>query len=230
MLCCFKINMSGRRSRSRSPASKSLIGQSRSSARSRSPIRKSRSSARSPSPIRKYRSSVRSPSPIRKSRSISPKDTKKLLLLQELRNDCFESIDPITLEDFNELNLDDLEHIVKIGKGPKKHCFKLDVIYKIIKQNPINPLTREPFTEEEIQIVLQAYFNKYNEIDNLKFQRKQLQTKITAFKNLEKRGLHAMIKKKFDETQLELKEVNRKIRNLRPQDYESPSELSPEET
>lgn len=65
-----------------------------------------------------------------------------------LRAQCINDGDPVMLENFKNMNADDLKSIVKIGPGPKKHCFLLDSIYQVYKtaaddnrpvKNPLNP-------------------------------------------------------------------------------------------
>lgn len=65
-----------------------------------------------------------------------------------LRAQCINEGDPVMLENFKNMNANGLKSIVKIGPGPKKHCFLLDSIYQVYKtavddnrpvKNPLNP-------------------------------------------------------------------------------------------
>jgi hypothetical protein len=64
------------------------------------------------------------------------------------------------LEDFVDMDLDDLKKIVKIGGGNLKNCYKAETLYNIIRiaaeENvPIrDPLTQQRLTENEIKDVL----------------------------------------------------------------------------
>ena len=48
--------------------------------------------------------------------------------LQNLREECSDMTDPISIEDFEDLSDDDLSTVVKIGDRPPKHCYKLENI------------------------------------------------------------------------------------------------------
>lgn len=68
--------------------------------------------------------------------------------MNNLENQCLNDGDPVILEDFKNMNANSLRSIVKIGPGPKKHCFLLDSIFQVYKtavldnlpvKNPLNP-------------------------------------------------------------------------------------------
>lgn len=62
----------------------------------------------------------------------SPK-SKKEKLLAELQLRCNNDADPISMENFEDMSLDDLENLVYIGFGDKKNCYLLDNIYEVYK-------------------------------------------------------------------------------------------------
>lgn len=49
-------------------------------------------------------------------------------ILQDLDKTCFNDADPILLEEFKDMSLDELKTIVKIGKGERKNCYLVDTI------------------------------------------------------------------------------------------------------
>jgi hypothetical protein len=90
-------------------------------------------------------------------------------VLASLRNDCFNDDDPIYLSSFEDMQINDLGRIVKIGRGSKKHCFPLESIVELIKtaiengRRPLNPYTREPISYEDIaRVVNLSGKNIYN--------------------------------------------------------------------
>jgi len=68
--------------------------------------------------------------------------------MNNLKAQCINDGDPVMLENFKNMNANDLKSIVKIGPGPKKHCFLLDSIFRVYEtaaldnqpvKNPLNP-------------------------------------------------------------------------------------------
>jgi hypothetical protein len=68
--------------------------------------------------------------------------------LQNLREECSDMTDPISIEDFEDLSDDDLATVVKIGDRPPKHCYKLENIRSHLtrqqrqgleNKDPLNP-------------------------------------------------------------------------------------------
>jgi len=68
--------------------------------------------------------------------------------MNNLKAQCLNDGDPVMLENFKNMNANDLKSIVKIGPGPKKHCFLLDSIFRVYEtaalnnqpvKNPLNP-------------------------------------------------------------------------------------------
>lgn len=79
-------------------------------------------------------------------------------ILQDLQSTCNNDTDPITLDKFIDMSLEDLETLVKIGNGDKKNCYTLDNIYQVYKlavlsnKHPKDPMDPSHIlTEAEIE-------------------------------------------------------------------------------
>jgi hypothetical protein len=91
-----------------------------------------------------------------------PKIDKKQNILSELNDTCYSMMDNLLFEDFADMTIEELETIVKIGKGEKKNCYKAESIYEWVKHNiekgeipkdPSNP--SHQITKDEIKQMLQ---------------------------------------------------------------------------
>lgn len=73
-----------------------------------------------------------------------PKNSK-FDIVEQLKNDCNNQSDPISMEDFADLDIDRLKSVVKIGKGPKKNCYLLENIHGVYKTAVMsNKLAKDP--------------------------------------------------------------------------------------
>ena len=88
--------------------------------------------------------------------------------LQQLAQMCSDTMDPISMEEFSDLSPQDLEQVVAIGSGPKKHCYLLENIMGHISTNiqkgnrvidPLNP--NHTITEQELAEV----YSKMKQVD-----------------------------------------------------------------
>ena len=78
---------------------------------------------------------------------------------------CIDMIDPITLEDFSELDQAEQDNIIQLdeGTGDKKFCFKSSSLYQLILDaqqrgiRPLNPMTRNPLTDNDIRKVMRIH-------------------------------------------------------------------------
>lgn len=86
---------------------------------------------------------------------------KKAKLLANIYIECHNESDPITLDDFKDLNIQTLETVVKIGHGKNRHCLTLDSAFDTYNnalmnrkkaRDPFNP--DHEFTAEEIQEII----------------------------------------------------------------------------
>lgn len=69
-------------------------------------------------------------------------------LLEELRQECYNEDDPVTMEAFADLPVEELRNVVRVGPGPRKHCYQLESIFGVYKTGrdagraPRDPLNR----------------------------------------------------------------------------------------
>ena len=83
---------------------------------------------------------------------------KKYMKMCKEGEECFNQEDPITMEPFNET----LQPVIKLGNGPKKHCFTVSTIYESIVSQivdcivPVNPLTKELLDQHDINRIFKT--------------------------------------------------------------------------
>lgn len=101
----------------------------------------------------------------------SPRTVRKESILKKLLTKCNNDTDPITLEEFADLDLEDLETIVKIGSGEKKNCYTLENIfehYRTLLENnrlPFDPLNPSHYiTTKEWNQITKLIRKKHPEI------------------------------------------------------------------
>lgn len=70
---------------------------------------------------------------------------------------CINDRDPITLEEFNEMNILDLIKLIEINN----QCYQIMNIYMWIQSNNFDPLTKHIYTEEEKQYINEMYKKYY---------------------------------------------------------------------
>ena len=84
----------------------------------------------------------------------------KTALLEELKAKCHNDADPITMDNFEDMSLEDLQNLVLIGLGEKKNCYVLENIYQVYKtaveskkpvKDPMDPSYE--LTEAEIKTI-----------------------------------------------------------------------------
>lgn len=63
---------------------------------------------------------------------VSSKSSKSKILA-DLKNKCHNDADPITMENFEDMTLEELQDLVLVGPGEKKNCYVLDNIYQVYK-------------------------------------------------------------------------------------------------
>lgn len=87
----------------------------------------------------------------------APKVLSKTVLLEDLKKTCNNDSDPISMDDFNDMTLEQLKSLVKIGKHAKKNCYVLENIYEVYKtailskKNPKDPMDPDHIlTDDEI--------------------------------------------------------------------------------
>jgi hypothetical protein len=110
-----------------------------------------------------------------KSKSTSVKTSSKetkAKLLKELKDLCNNDTDPISMDNFEDLTVEQLENIIAIGDGTKKNCYLLENIYEVYKtavqsrkpaKDPINP--SHTLTNAEIETI-----NKKMKAQNPKYE------------------------------------------------------------
>jgi hypothetical protein len=84
-----------------------------------------------------------------KEKEVLREEKLKEELLREMRNfhsKCHDNYEAVTLENINEMNLDELLNLISIEENGKNFCFSKETISKV--EN--NPLTRSPLTEKTI--------------------------------------------------------------------------------
>ena len=98
---------------------------------------------------------------------VAEKDT----LIKSIKSQCHNDADPITMDNFDDVSLQQLQNMVKIGKGNKKHCYLLESIYEHYKtavmsrktvKDPMDP--SHELTMEEISDInkkMKAIDSKY---------------------------------------------------------------------
>lgn len=89
--------------------------------------------------------------------NFNPSQTNTLERLQTI---CSDTFDPISMDDFNDLSSNELNKVVAIGSGKKKHCYLLDNIMNHVQTNiekkyspkdPLNP--SHVLTEQELNTI-----------------------------------------------------------------------------
>ena len=91
-------------------------------------------------------------------------------LLKFLEENCYDMLDPITLNEFKKLSIPDLENIIMIGKENKRNCFEFKTTYKIYKDAirkgdiPLNPMNRIQLSDDEIKKIKSSidYYELYH--------------------------------------------------------------------
>lgn len=63
----------------------------------------------------------------------APSKSPKSKLLDELKLKCHNDADPITMENFEDMTVEELNNLVLIGEGEKKNCYILENIYQVYK-------------------------------------------------------------------------------------------------
>ena len=83
-------------------------------------------------------------------------------LVEQYTKHCFYDNDPISLVKFKDMTMEDLVNVVKIKFGDKYHCFDVDGLYGLISstEEPVNPITRVPFSKADIAKIHRAYKKK----------------------------------------------------------------------
>jgi hypothetical protein len=86
--------------------------------------------------------------------------------IKNLQDTCNNEYDPISLDKFADMSLEDIESIIYVGEGPKKNGYLLRNIYEVYKLAVIcNKLPRDPMNP--------SYYLTYEEIDKInEFMRK----------------------------------------------------------
>ena len=76
---------------------------------------------------------------------LAAKTKSKVDILESLKNTCNNDADPISMDAFADMTVDQLNSLVKIGKGLKKNCYLLDNIYQMYKTAVLSKKTiRDP--------------------------------------------------------------------------------------
>ncbi len=83
-------------------------------------------------------------------------NAEKSRILRRLQDKCYHTMNGVSLEEFEDLPLEELKNIVMIGSGAKKSCFQLSTAYNIYKTavekslDPVDPYDEDHvFTEAE---------------------------------------------------------------------------------
>jgi len=96
----------------------------------------------------------------------SPK-TKKERILKEIKDKCNNDADPISMDNFEDLSIEELENLVYVGNDKKKNCYLLDNIYEVYKvailskkkpKDPMDP--SHELTDSEIADINKKMKNK----------------------------------------------------------------------
>jgi hypothetical protein len=93
-------------------------------------------------------------------RNASHGKTLKQHVLKKLRDECLEMSDPVSLESFYDLTIDDLMHIHRIGDDihGKKRCYKYSTLKDIHdKHGWKDPLTRQKWDEDDWERIERRY-------------------------------------------------------------------------
>lgn len=98
---------------------------------------------------------------------LSPSKLSKSEILEQIALTCYEMSDPIAMEDFEDMELDELRNLIYIGEEQKKHCYTLDTMFYVIDtavkegKVPMDPINRDrPLSRAEIE---QVYIKKRKE-------------------------------------------------------------------
>jgi hypothetical protein len=108
--------------------------------------------------------------PSNKKKSRSPTSIEKERILKRLEQQCFDTTDPVTLNEFSELSLKDLKSVLKLATAgtTKKRCYELGTFQELLKQpNPKHPANRVPITSKDIEAFDQfRAFRLFTRIDD----------------------------------------------------------------
>lgn len=104
-----------------------------------------------------------------------PRAPSRQQLLQRIEAICSNPSDPVTLDTWEELTLEELRTVVALlsrggvrvimeyaprgRRNPTSHCYLLEGLVEHLRRNPnaTNPLTRRPVTQQERQTIYEAY-------------------------------------------------------------------------
>ena len=76
-------------------------------------------------------------------------------ILDNLNESCYSTTDPISGNNFEDLSDSELEEIVLIGTGPKRHCFQKYTIKEWLQRgNTTNPMSRQQISQQQIDNIL----------------------------------------------------------------------------
>lgn len=82
---------------------------------------------------------------------------ERMRILDDIKSECCNTNDPITLEEFQDIDVTELKSVVKIGCAQHRHCLTLDSAFEIYNaaimqrkspKDPYNP--NHEFTKDEI--------------------------------------------------------------------------------
>jgi len=120
---------------------------------------------KSPTPLRQSLNKKKSPTP--KKNVLSASKLSKSEILEQIALTCYEMSDPIAMEDFEDMEVDELRNLIYIGEEQKKHCYTLDTMFYVIDtavkegKVPMDPINRDrPLSRAEIE---QVYMKKRKE-------------------------------------------------------------------
>lgn len=63
---------------------------------------------------------------------------QKVDLLNDIKSKCNNDSDPISMDNFDEMTLEQLQNLVFIGEGDKKNCYILENIFEVYKNAVLN--------------------------------------------------------------------------------------------
>lgn len=76
---------------------------------------------------------------------------KELRKFYSTRKVCHDNMEPVFLENIDEMELNELLRLISVNENDIIYCFKDETISKL--ENKINPLTRRPFNEKTLENV-----------------------------------------------------------------------------
>lgn len=84
---------------------------------------------------------------------------------KKIASNCANTDDPIS---GNEVADIDSREVITIEQSGKQFCFEIEGLYEYIKKDKLNPYTRQPFSDEQLETIKEEYF-KLKKLKGRKF-------------------------------------------------------------